>query len=89
VAHVSLRTNATPSPTHLESKRRNKVTDVHSVNRLTEGEESRRKSILIDRVKLSDVSISFLVSWGGVRLSPLVTPAAVWPIVPAPDEGRW
>jgi hypothetical protein len=26
-----------------------------------------------------------LVSWGGVRLSPLGTSAANWPIVPAPD----
>jgi hypothetical protein len=27
-----------------------------------------------------------LVSWGGVRLSPLGTSATVWPIVPAPDD---
>jgi hypothetical protein len=26
----------------------------------------------------------FLVSWGGVRLSPLGTSATNWPIVPAP-----
>jgi hypothetical protein len=26
-----------------------------------------------------------LVSWGGVRLSPLGTSATNWPIVPAPD----
>jgi hypothetical protein len=26
-----------------------------------------------------------LVSWGGVRLSPLSTSATNWPIVPAPD----
>jgi hypothetical protein len=30
--------------------------------------------------------ISFLVSWGGVRLSPLGTSATNWPIVPAPDD---
>jgi hypothetical protein len=27
-----------------------------------------------------------LVSWGGVRLSPLGTSATIWPIVPAPDD---
>jgi hypothetical protein len=31
---------------------------------------------------------SFLVSWGGVRLSPLGMPAANWPTVPAMDD-RW
>jgi hypothetical protein len=28
----------------------------------------------------------FLVSWVGVRLSPLGTSATSWPIVPAPDD---
>jgi hypothetical protein len=28
----------------------------------------------------------FLVSWGGVRLSPLGTSATNWPILPAPDD---
>jgi hypothetical protein len=28
----------------------------------------------------------FLVSWGGMRLSPLGTSAINWPIVPAPDD---
>jgi hypothetical protein len=28
----------------------------------------------------------FLVSWGGVRLSPLGTLTIVWPIVPAQDD---
>jgi hypothetical protein len=28
----------------------------------------------------------WLVSWGGVRLSPLGTSATNWPIVPAPDD---
>jgi hypothetical protein len=28
----------------------------------------------------------FLVSWGGVRLSPLGTSVNIWPIVPAPDD---
>jgi hypothetical protein len=28
----------------------------------------------------------FLVSWGGVRLSPLGTLATNWPIVPVPDD---
>jgi hypothetical protein len=30
--------------------------------------------------------ILFLVSCGGVRLSPLGTSATNWPIVPAPDD---
>jgi hypothetical protein len=30
--------------------------------------------------------VTFLVSWGGVRLSPLGTSATIWPIVPAPDD---
>jgi hypothetical protein len=30
----------------------------------------------------------FLVSWGGVRLSPLGTSDIVWRILPAPDEGH-
>jgi hypothetical protein len=34
----------------------------------------------------SSSSFFFLVSWGGVRLSPLCTSANIWPIVPAPDE---
>jgi hypothetical protein len=28
----------------------------------------------------------FLVSWGGVRLSPLGTSANIWPIESAPDD---
>jgi hypothetical protein len=35
------------------------------------------------------VKYLFLVSWGGVRLSPLGTSATNWPIVPAPDDRRW
>jgi hypothetical protein len=31
----------------------------------------------------------FLVSWGGVRLSPLGTSATNWPIVPARDDRWW
>jgi hypothetical protein len=31
----------------------------------------------------------FLLSWGGVRLGPLGTPATNWPIVPAPDDRWW
>jgi hypothetical protein len=29
-----------------------------------------------------------LISWGGVRLSPLGTPATNWPIVPVPHDRR-
>jgi hypothetical protein len=33
------------------------------------------------------IYILFLrISWGWVRLSPLYTPATIWPIVPAPDD---
>jgi hypothetical protein len=31
----------------------------------------------------------FFVSWGGVRLSPLSTPATNWPIVPTPNNIWW
>jgi hypothetical protein len=31
----------------------------------------------------------FLVSWGGVKLSPLGTSATNWPTVPVPDDRRW
>jgi hypothetical protein len=34
-------------------------------------------------------SCFFLVSWGGVRLSPLGMSATIWPIVPAPDDRWW
>jgi hypothetical protein len=37
----------------------------------------------------TSLSISFLVSCGGVRLSPLGTSATIWPIVPAPDDRWW
>jgi hypothetical protein len=30
-----------------------------------------------------------MISWGGVRLSPLGKPASIWPILPAPDDGYW
>jgi hypothetical protein len=36
--------------------------------------------------KLSDM-FSFLVSWGGMRLSPPGTSATNWPIVPSTDDG--
>jgi hypothetical protein len=40
------------------------------------------------------INFFFLVSWSGVRLSPLGTSATIWPIVPAPDDiwvwcSRW
>jgi hypothetical protein len=37
----------------------------------------------------SQFSFFFLVSWGGVRLSPLSRSATNWPIVPAPDDKLW
>jgi hypothetical protein len=39
--------------------------------------------------KLPNCTHFFLVSWGGVRLSPLGTSATNWPIVPAPDDRWW
>jgi hypothetical protein len=36
------------------------------------------------RIHLRD--LVFLVSWDGVRLSPLITSAAIRSIVPAPDD---
>jgi hypothetical protein len=39
---------------------------------------------------ISSIGITFfLVSWGGVRLSPLGTSAINWLIVPAPDDRWW
>jgi hypothetical protein len=35
------------------------------------------------------LSLAFLVSWGGVRLSPFGTLVTNWPIVPAPDDRWW
>jgi hypothetical protein len=35
------------------------------------------------------VLIFFLISWGGVRLSPLGMSANIWPIVPAPGDRWW
>jgi hypothetical protein len=32
---------------------------------------------------------SFIISWGGVRLSPLGTSATIWPTVPDPDDRWW
>jgi hypothetical protein len=32
------------------------------------------------------LQLFFLISWGGVRLSPLVTSATKWPIVPVADD---
>jgi hypothetical protein len=33
-----------------------------------------------------EMSSSFLVSWGGVRVNPLGTSVTIWPIVPASDD---
>jgi hypothetical protein len=37
----------------------------------------------------SECIFFFLVSWGGVRLSPTGTSATIWPIVPASDDRWW
>jgi hypothetical protein len=39
-------------------------------------------------LRISWIVLSFIISWGEVRLSPLGTPATNWPILPAPDV-RW
>jgi hypothetical protein len=36
--------------------------------------------------RTSTFSLVILVSWGGVRLSPLGTSATNWTIMPAPDD---
>jgi hypothetical protein len=49
--------------------------------------EHARALRLLKRAQLHGVSlVLFLVSWGGVRLSPLGTSATIWPTVPAPDD---
>jgi hypothetical protein len=41
-----------------------------------------------DHLKQFSILSIFLISWGGVRLSPLSTSVTNWPIVPVPDD-RW
>jgi hypothetical protein len=47
-------------------------------------------NLILHYLLVSDsvLSLFFLISWGGVRRSPLGTSATNWPIVPAPDD-RW
>jgi hypothetical protein len=40
----------------------------------------------MSNLNLKSNIVLFLVSWGGVRLSPLGTSATNWPIVPVPDD---
>jgi hypothetical protein len=49
-----------------------------------------RDPLVCDIISQRDCLIFFfLVTWGGVRLSPLGTSATNWPIVPAPDDRWW
>jgi hypothetical protein len=54
--------------------------------RRVDGSCTRDWSIQRPKVPLKNLQVFFLVSWGGVRLSPLGTSATNWPIVPAPDD---
>jgi hypothetical protein len=45
-----------------------------------------KSDILVSCVFNSDRELFFLVSCGGVGLSPLGTSATNWPVVPAPDD---
>jgi hypothetical protein len=38
-------------------------------------------------INTSNYQLLSLVSWGGLRLSPLVTSATIWPVIPSPDDG--
>jgi hypothetical protein len=38
---------------------------------------------------VAGVASTYVVSWGGVRLSPLGTSATIWPVVPVPDDRWW
>jgi hypothetical protein len=49
----------------------------------------RRNEICLRLSVTSGLCFFFLVSWGGVRLSPLGTSATICPIVPAPDDRWW
>jgi hypothetical protein len=40
-----------------------------------------------DHTELHLCDVSFIVSWGGMRLGPLGTQSTVWLIVSAPDDG--
>jgi hypothetical protein len=44
------------------------------------------KCIALNRYLIACLFFFFVVSWGGVGLSPLGTSAAIWFILPAPDE---
>jgi hypothetical protein len=47
-----------------------------------------RREIAILTVTVVTLFAFCLVSWGGVRLSPLGTSATIWPIVPALDDDK-
>jgi hypothetical protein len=43
-------------------------------------------TVILKGILSTKLAFFFLVSWCGVRLSPLGTSATNWPIVPAPDD---
>jgi hypothetical protein len=49
---------------------------------------NRNQSLSDDDLMIC-VKFFLIISWGGVRQSPLGTSATVWPIVPAPDDRWW
>jgi hypothetical protein len=52
------------------------------------GSSLRREKGLSFRVSAIFIAL-FLISWSGVRLSPLGTSTTNWPIVPTPDDRWW
>jgi hypothetical protein len=46
-----------------------------------------KSSLIWDITPYSLLKVNqLLISWGGVRLSPLGMSATMWPIIPAPDD---
>jgi hypothetical protein len=52
----------------------------------TDTSDLRAVGHAIETAQVHGTFKGFFISWGGVRLSPLVTLATNWPIVRAPDD---
>jgi hypothetical protein len=62
-------------------------TFLHDLQDLHGATSQKTAFFIVTALKTSNLNtVFFLVSWGGVRLSPLGTSATNWPIVPAPDD---
>jgi hypothetical protein len=44
--------------------------------------------ITINKIVFEATSVSVLLSWDGVILSPLGTSANIWSVIPGPDDGE-